>query len=385
MTYDVADRHMGTTLADGTVITYQRDATGQIVSRTVDTAADAPVTFRYTGGGGMSMVLDGAGTVEQRTISLPGGVQLAIDSDDAQVWSYPNLHGDVILTADAAGIRTGRFAFDPFGQPIDPVTGSIGTLTADDSVADNLPGEADFGFVGQHQKLYEHQGSVATIQMGVRQYVAALGRFLSVDPVEGGVTNAYDYPADPINQLDLSGMMTADNYMRVLAAKGFVAARTQYNFEKSRITPSALGRFPNVAQQRKLVPPYVPFDSDQCIYYGSAMSEKARDSRCSLGFKVALSACGVGVCGEGAYLSDKSGRYVYLGTSMGLTAPGRELSAGVVQGEFTEGWQYGVSCSATMGMGGYSEGGPGQYGSGVTIGGPDASCTLDTGYQWRIP
>ncbi|MEQ1737660.1 MAG: hypothetical protein ABL886_14800, partial [Rhodoglobus sp.] len=53
----------------------------------------------------------------------------------------------MILTADAAGIRLGvRASYDPFGQPIDPITGDIGTAVADDAVPDTSPGDADYGW-----------------------------------------------------------------------------------------------------------------------------------------------------------------------------------------------------------------------------------------------
>jgi RHS repeat-associated protein len=43
------------------------------------------------------------------------------------------------------------------------------------------------------------------VQMGVRSYIPAIGRFISTDPVPGGSANMYDANQGPINQFDLSG------------------------------------------------------------------------------------------------------------------------------------------------------------------------------------
>ncbi|MDO4684501.1 MAG: RHS repeat-associated core domain-containing protein [Candidatus Saccharibacteria bacterium] len=42
-------------------------------------------------------------------------------------------------------------------------------------------------------------------QMGARVYLPILGRFLQVDPVEGGTDNNYAYANDPVNEFDLDG------------------------------------------------------------------------------------------------------------------------------------------------------------------------------------
>ncbi|MCA1835508.1 MAG: hypothetical protein LC721_03895, partial [Actinobacteria bacterium] len=105
----------------------------------------------------------------------------------------------VMTTADSAGAKQGTtLSYDPYGQALA-------------GLPDNSAANFDYGWLGQHQRGLEHSAGIATIEMGAKQYVPALGRFLQVDPMEGGSCNGYDSVCgDPVNASDLAGTCLED-------------------------------------------------------------------------------------------------------------------------------------------------------------------------------
>jgi len=222
-TYDSSDRNIGIkeTSANGTLETnYQRDLSGRITHRTykVNNVIQDDSYYGFTGSGSSaSFIKDSAGTVTQKYLSLIGGVNVTIKpqstSAGATTYSLTNIHGDVMATVNADGSPTIIYPSGPFGEYISNRT------TPNNSV---LGTSNDY--LGLYQKSSETGYVIHPVQMGARVYIPELGRFLQIDPVEGGCVNAYVYVLDPVNLRDLDGKWSIGDLFNSVAKIVKIAA-----------------------------------------------------------------------------------------------------------------------------------------------------------------
>lgn len=195
--YDQANRNIRTEQRDpagnGTIVEIKRDAGGRMIARKeIKLTAGVQSTtsnVRYgytTSGDSPDMIMDMGGGMIQRNISLPGGINLALNANQAETakqrtYSIPNFHGDTMITTDYNGNKTATFTYDPFGNQLDSVV----------PPQTNAPPGQTYGYLGSSLRPTETPFTIPITHLGDRIYLPGLGRFIQPDPIEGGNANSY--------------------------------------------------------------------------------------------------------------------------------------------------------------------------------------------------
>jgi RHS repeat-associated protein len=164
-------------------------------------------------------------------------------SRSTKPWSFPDLQGHYIATTDDNGDRIGPVVtYDPWGTQ----TPAAGTPL------DNTTGNADLGPFGSAGKLEEHTTAKPIVLMGARPYSPTHGRFLTIDPIQGGCANNYVYVhGNPTNTKDLSGMGGLGDFFEPL--KGWVGFGVETI--KDNVFTCEDTTFTRIAGALSLVPP----------------------------------------------------------------------------------------------------------------------------------
>jgi RHS repeat-associated protein len=225
-TYDASDNNVKVEQGNNK-IEYVKTASGSILRKKEYQNGSLAKNYRYVVGGAIlqscSLTDDNSCTTTDTYLGLPGGVTLTLsptnpDTSKQTVYSLKNFHGDAAITASATGTPTSSiFLYEPFGQA--SASQTFGT----NSNPTNSTNES-MGWAANPTRKVEGLFSLPIIQMGARVYLPTTGRFLQVDPVEGGTANNYVYPGDPVNSADYSGQFAWALAIYAVPGVGEVAA-----------------------------------------------------------------------------------------------------------------------------------------------------------------